>query len=72
MQETDKKFNLAKILRLIFGVIMIIVYVGMGALLLYGFFDIPQYVRIILGILFIVYGIYRAYRQYKGLDYTTR
>lgn len=59
------------IMRTIFGILMIVVYVGMGVLLLINFFDwtpgwaIPRYV---VGIMLIIYGIYRAWRQYKGID----
>ena len=42
----------------------------MGVLMLMNFFqwDTPA-VYYSLGALFVVYGIYRGYRQFKGMDY---
>lgn len=59
------------IMRLIFGIIMIIIYVGMGVLLLINFFNwVPDWnvARYIVGIMLIIYGLWRAYRQVKGID----
>lgn len=59
-------------MRVIFGIIMIIVYVGMGVLLLINFFDwgpgFQQWIRWIGGVAFILYGIWRAIRQFCGID----
>ena len=59
-------------MRVVFGIIMIIVYVGMGVLLLLNYFDwhnqLLTWLRWIGGILFIIYGIWRAIRQFWGLD----
>lgn len=56
-------------MKTIFGIIMIIVYVGMGILILSGaFFFMTGWFKWIAGILLIVYGIWRAYRQFKGID----
>ncbi|MCD8388428.1 MAG: DUF308 domain-containing protein [Bacteroidales bacterium] len=55
-----------------FGIFMIIVYVGVGVLLLVNFFRWDgsfTWVRIVLGILLIIYGVFRAYRQFVGSDY---
>ena len=65
--------NAQKIMRTIFGIIMIIIYVGMGVLLLINFFDWEQSIgmniaRIVVGIVLIIYGVWRAYRQYAGID----
>ena len=58
-------------MRIVFGIIMIIVYVGMGVLLLINFFDwhtpLLTWLRWIGGILFIIYGIWRAIRQFGAL-----
>lgn len=59
--------------RNIFAVIMIIVYVGFGIVLLFNIFNIiydPSWnlLRWIGGPILIVYGLWRAYRQYKGID----
>lgn len=59
------------VMRTIFGIIMIIVYVGMGVLLLINFFQWDTdwaWLRYAGGALFIIYGIWRAYRQFSGLD----
>lgn len=58
-------------MRTVFGIIMIAVYVGMGVLLLINFFGWEgdwSTTRYPLGILLILYGIWRAYRQIKGID----
>lgn len=60
-----------KIMRAIFGIIMIIVYVGMGVLLLINFFNWGgdwAWTRYIVGVVLVIYGIWRAYRQVKGID----
>jgi cytochrome c biogenesis protein CcdA len=71
-RENDNRPSIPSIMRTIFGIIMIIVYVGMGILLLINFFDwtdgVFYYLRIGGGILFIVYGIWRAIRQFRGYD----
>ena len=59
------------IIRSIFGIVMIIIYVGMGVLLLINFFNWDNdwaWTRYIVGVVLIIYGIWRAYRQYKGID----
>ncbi len=59
-------------MRVVFGIIMIIIYVGMGILLLINFFgwqgELLTWLRWGGGILFIVYGIWRAIRQFWGID----
>lgn len=60
-----------KVLRAIFGIIMIIVYVGMGVLLLINFFGWEgdwAWTRYVVGIMLIIYGGWRAYRQVAGID----
>ncbi len=53
--------------RLAFGIIMIIVYIGVGLLFIFNVFDIINYtVSIIIGAILIVYGIFRGYRLYRG------
>lgn len=59
-------------MRVVFGIIMIIIYVGMGILLLINFFgwqgEVLTWLRYIGGVLFIIYGIWRAIRQFWGID----
>lgn len=60
-----------KIMRAVFGIIMIIVYVGMGVLLLINFFNWGgdwTWTRYVVGCVLVVYGFWRAYRQVKGID----
>lgn len=60
-----------KVMRAIFGIIMIIVYVGMGVLLLINFFGWDgdwAWTRYVVGVVLVIYGIWRAYRQVKGID----
>lgn len=55
-----------------FGIFMIIVYIGVGILLLcnaFGWDSSFTWVRIVIGILLIVYGAFRGYRQFAGTDY---
>lgn len=58
--------------RNIFGIIMILIYLGMGILCLTNVFDwfggSWEWLRWVGGSLFIVYGIWRAYRQFAGID----
>lgn len=59
-------------MRNVFGIIMIVIYLGVGILFFCGYFDIlfPTWgwVKWVGGILFTVYGLWRAYRQFKGID----
>lgn len=61
-----------KTMRNIFGIIMIAIYLGVGILFLCGYFNILfptwTWVRWVGGALFIAYGIWRAYRQFAGID----
>lgn len=60
-------------MRNIFGIIMIVIYIGMGVLFLSGYFDVNfnekcMWLRWAGGILFIAYGVWRAFRQFKAID----
>jgi len=59
----------------IFGIFMIIIYIGMGILCFCGFFDWLTgswaWLRWVAGALFVVYGIWRGYRQFAGIDSNT-
>lgn len=59
-------------LALAFGIFMVLVYLAVGVLFLVNFFkwdDNFTWVRYVLGILLIVYGVFRGYRQFVGADY---
>ena len=69
--EHSEPMGANKVMRSIFGIIMIIVYVGMSVLLLINFFGRGgdwAWTRYIVGIVLIIYGLWRAYRQVKGID----
>ena len=70
--DDGRKPMVPSTMRVIFGIIMIIVYVGMGVLLLINYFQwtspVLQLLRWIVGIMFILYGIWRGIRQFWGLD----
>ncbi|MDR0830358.1 MAG: hypothetical protein LBN95_09675 [Prevotellaceae bacterium] len=53
--------------RAIFGVIMIIVYIGMAYMMVFTkiFNNLSLPLRIVFAILFAAYGIFRAYRLWK-------
>lgn len=55
-----------------FGIFMVLVYVAVGILFLVNFFKWDEsftWVRYVIGILLIVYGVFRGYRQFIGSDY---
>ncbi len=71
-----------KIFKLIFGMIMVAIYVGMGLWLAgWADFGFPfqfgldgtefEWIKYVVGVALIVYGIFRAYRYIKG-DYYSR
>ena len=62
-----------KLLRIFFGVFMILIYFGMAYLLFINFFDWNTEpwlsLRYIFAAILAIYGVYRCYRQIKGTDY---
>ncbi|MDE5789877.1 MAG: hypothetical protein K2H96_01425 [Muribaculaceae bacterium] len=53
--------------RLAFGILMIIVYMGMGLLFIFKVFDvINPVVSYVVGGLLIAYGVFRGYRLFVG------
>ena len=70
-EQSGDTYKPNRVMRAVFGIIMIIVYVGMGVLLLINFFGWGgdwAWTRYVVGIVLIFYGLWRAYRQAKGLD----
>lgn len=70
-QENENPYGTSNLMRTIFGIIMIIVYVGMGVLLCINFFGWAgdwAWTRWLVGVMLIIYGFWRAYRQIKGID----
>lgn len=59
------------LMRNIFGIFMVLIYIGFGILLFINFFQWDAnfaWLRWTGGVLFIIYGIWRGYRQAKGID----
>ncbi|MDE7397719.1 MAG: hypothetical protein K2M98_08340 [Muribaculum sp.] len=72
--ENGQRKSSAAIVGTIFGIFMIVIYIGMGVLFLFDFFGWYEngtlaWTRWVIGIGLIVYGIFRAYRQIAGIDY---
>ena len=70
-EESGDAMKPNHIMRTIFGIIMVIVCVGMGVLLIINFFNWGgdwAWTRYVVGIVLIIYGFWRAYRQVKGID----
>ncbi|MBP3737707.1 MAG: hypothetical protein J6I72_01485 [Muribaculaceae bacterium] len=66
--------GITRILRMFFGIFMVIVYLGMAYLLAVNFFDwttTPLWNTLRWGMAVIIglYGFFRCYRQITGMDY---
>ncbi len=60
-----------QVMRNVFGIFMILIYIGMGVLLIMNFFQWDAdwaWARYCAAGLFILYGIWRGIRQFKGID----
>ena len=69
--STSDTSKTPRLMRNIFGIVMIIVYIGMGVLFFINFFGFSSswnWLRWIGGVVFTLYGIWRGYRQFKGID----
>lgn len=56
-------------MNIVFGMIMIAIYLGMSYLLLFTtlFSNLYDIVRYIMGVVFAVYGLFRGYRLFVGI-----
>lgn len=54
------------VLKMVFGVFMVCVYLGMAALMAINFFHLPNALCWVFAIGFAAYGLYRGYRELKG------
>jgi len=53
--------------RLLFGAIMVFIYLGMAAMLVFtDLFNLDTVYRIIFAVLFFLYGLFRGYRLWKN------
>lgn len=56
-------------MRLWFGIFMVLIYLGVGLLFIFDVFSIDNTaISCVVGGLLILYGIFRAYRLYKGTN----
>ena len=72
MSRDNKQSKAPATLQTIFGLVMVVVYLAVGVLFLIGFFA-PLYgswtwIRWVGGAMFLVYGLWRAYRQFKPVQ----
>jgi len=69
MSENNFNDNMPKGGRLVFGIFMVLVYVAVGLLFIFDMFQIGNTaISTICGILLIIYGVWRGYRLYKGIN----
>ncbi len=55
--------------RLAFGIIMVLVYLGVGLLFILDIFNIDNdAISIICGSVLMAYGVWRGYRLYRGMN----
>lgn len=67
VEERSSGVNWSTVFKAIFAIFMVIVYVGMGVLLFINFFQWDpawNWLRWVGGGIFVLYGIWRAYRQF--------
>lgn len=72
-RQSVNKFPTRKLLGLVFGIFMFLVYEGMGVLLFINFFNWGgdwAWTRWVVGVVLVIYGFFRAYRTYKDLTRT--
>ena len=70
-QQQSSGTNIPQVMRNVFGVFMILIYIGMGILVFMNFFGWSPswyWLRWVGGTLFVLYGIWRGIRQFKGID----
>jgi quinol-cytochrome oxidoreductase complex cytochrome b subunit len=71
--EVERQQMHNKPVRIAFGIFMVIIYIGMGILCMINWFGYPEtgawtVGRWIVGVVLVIYGFWRAYRQYAGID----
>jgi cytochrome c biogenesis protein CcdA len=71
MDNERNENKAAKAMRFWFGIFMVLFYVGIGILLIIAnktFVMFTSTTTIIVGVILTIYGIWRGYRLYKGID----
>lgn len=73
MSKNKSGFEVSKIIRYFFGVFMMLFYIAMGIVLIGNYLNLPEndysWTRYLVGVILIVYGVWRGYRQFTGRDY---
>lgn len=65
----DNNSNSPKGMRLAFGIFMVLVYLAVGIMFFLNIFNIDnEVVSYVIGGLLCLYGIFRGYRLYKGMN----
>lgn len=70
-RENNNRPGVPKTMRTVFGIFMILFYLTIGVLILVGVLDFYgdwEWLRWTAGIILVVYGLWRGYRQFTGLD----
>lgn len=61
--------NTPKGARLVFGIFMVLVYIGVGILFFTNVFSIDnEVISYVIGGILCLYGVWRGYRLYKGMN----
>lgn len=69
MNDNDHNNGMPKGGRLIFGIFMVLVYLGVGMLFIFDVFNIDnRAISATVGAILCVYGVWRGYRLYKGMN----
>ena len=72
MSNGKNSMGTPQVMRNIFGIIMILVYIGVGILFFVGYFPwfsgSWEWCRWVVGGILVGYGIWRGYRQFMGID----
>ena len=69
MRQTDDYNPVPKGMRLWFGIFMILIYLGVGLMFILNFFNIDnRTISCVIGGLLCLYGVWRGYRLYKGIN----
>lgn len=69
---STKRINGRNTVGTVFGIVMILIYIGMGVLCFINFFGFSggwEWLRWVAGVAFVLYGFWRAYRQVKFVRY---
>lgn len=66
----QKNYNKApKSARVVFGIFMVLIYLGVGLLFIFNVFSIwKPVIGYIVGGILCAYGVWRGYRLYKGYN----